>query len=111
MDSNGVPKAGGPLCLEMMDDWQHGGAIVDLHLQANTDAQGHFLFHDVPPGRLELQRMVPMAGTTGFSAGYSEQLQTWFVAEPGITNDIGKVTYDTPPPPSMLEQMKKRLGL
>jgi hypothetical protein len=33
------------------------------------------------------------------------------VAEPGITNDLGKVTYDEPPPPPALEQLRQRLGL
>jgi len=42
---------------------------------------------------------------------WTYKLQTWLVAQPGITNDLGKVTYDEPPPLPALEQLKQRFGL
>jgi hypothetical protein len=106
VNSNGIPMAGVPLNVTMYNDWQQGGALVNLQGRTNSDAAGHFLFRDIPPRRIEIQRIIPM-GTGG---GWSSQLQTWTVLDPGITNDLGKVTYDTPPPPSMMDRMKKSLG-
>ena len=37
--------------------------------------------------------------------------QTWLFAEPGITNDLGKVIFDTPPPLPVTEQIKQKMGL
>ena len=35
----------------------------------------------------------------------------WFICQPGITNYLGKVKYDSPPPPPFSEQVRKTLGL
>jgi protocatechuate 3,4-dioxygenase beta subunit len=105
LDTNGVPLSGVTLALTMQRDWQSGIPFVNVQGQTKTDSKGYFRFSDVPPRRLELQRIIPMKN------GWSDRLQTWFVAQPGITNDLGKVTYDTPPPPPMLDQIKQKLGL
>jgi hypothetical protein len=60
----------------------------------------------VPPRRVEVQRIIPMG-----MGGWTYRLQTWLEPQPGITNDVGKVTYDQPPPLPALEQLKQRFGL
>jgi hypothetical protein len=107
VDSNGAPVAGMELMLTMFHDWQRGGALVNLEDRVTTDAQGRFKFSTVPPARLELQRLIKM----GTGSGFSCQLQTWLVAQPGINNDLGKVQLDHPPPVPRLERIKDRLGL
>jgi hypothetical protein len=54
---------------------------------------------------MDVNRIVRMTQNS-----WSSHPQTWFVAQPG-TNNLGKVTYDRPPPPPMLEQLKKSIGL
>ena len=111
VDTNGAPVAGVKLGITMEHDWQSGGPLINVQGETTTDAQGRFQFSDVPPRRLEVQRMIPMPGTGRMSNGWTWQLQTWLFVEPAITNDLGKVTYDTPPPPPMLERVKQTLGL
>jgi hypothetical protein len=72
-----------------------------------TDAKGKFFFTNAAPVKLQLQRVIPM----GAGGGWSSQLQTWFICQPGITNDLGNVTYDSPPPPPLLEKVRQSLGL
>ena len=106
MYSNNTPAGGVTLGLTVPNDWQHGEPRLNIQGQAVTDAQGRFAFSNVPPRRVEVQRIIPMGQN-----GWTYQLQTWLVAQPGITNDLGKVTYDQPPPLPALEQLKQRLGL
>src|SRR5205814_6902359 len=103
--TNGVPVANETLALTRFDEWHHGGALVNLQERVST-AQGRFIFSNAPPGRLEVQRLVPRGKNS-----YSYQQQTWFFAESGITNDLGKIIYDTPPPPPMIDKIKQKLGL
>jgi hypothetical protein len=91
----------------MSHDWQEGTPFFNYQTRVKSDAQGRFTFTNVPPRKMDLNRLVP-AGSRG---SYSYQLQTWFVAEPGITNDLGNVTLDSPPPAPMLDRMKQKLGL
>ena len=79
IDSNGSANDM-PLTLTMFHEWQRGGALVNLQGKSTTDAQGRFSFSNVPPERLELQRMVKMTFPGGANSGYTYQLQTWFVA-------------------------------
>jgi protocatechuate 3,4-dioxygenase beta subunit len=104
--TNGTPAAGVELNVTVPSDWRHGEPRLNIQGRTVTDAQGRFLFLDVPPRRVEVQRIIPMNPN-----GWTYKLQTWLVAQPGITNDLGKVTYDQPPPLPALEQLKQRLGL
>ena len=106
VDTNGVAMAGTSLALTMFHDWQHGGAMVNLQSRVTTDKQGHFTFTNVPPSRVEVQRLIPMGG-----GGWTYQPQTWVVPTPGITNDLGNVTFDHPPPEPVMDQLKQRFGL
>jgi hypothetical protein len=118
VDSNGVPVAGVQLAITMMHDWQTGSAMINEQKQVKTDAQGRFQFDDVPPRRIEIQRLIPMGGATRtvggtvrMGGGWTYKEQTWLVVEPGITNDLGKITLDTPPPIPLMERMKQQFGL
>jgi len=93
-----------------MPAWRaHGLLAFTINLQGGsvTDTKGNFFFANAMPGRLDLIRAIPM-GTGG---GYTHGPQTWFICQPGITNDLGNVTYDSPPPPPLLEKVKRSLGL
>ncbi len=111
VDSNGVPMAGVELGITMQRDWQHGGNYVNYQAHSTTDAKGHFEFSDIPPRRIEIQRMIPSFAGGRRSGGWTWQMQTWLDVQPGITNDLGKVTYDTPPPYPLGERLKQRFGL
>jgi hypothetical protein len=112
VDSNNVPAPAMSLKLTMFRDWQRGGALVNLQHDATTDTQGNFIFTNVPPGRLELQRMVPFKVPGGGPrAGMTYQMQMPFTAKAGINNDLGKVILDHPPAESMVDAIKTKLGL
>ena len=104
--SNGAPAAGVTLSMTVPSDWQRGDPHINVQGQIVTDAKGWFLFTNVPPRRVEVQRIIPMS-----LHGWTYKLQTWLEAQPGITNDVGTVTYDQPPPLPALEQLKRSLGL
>jgi hypothetical protein len=106
VDAAGKPKPGVELHLTMMHNWQSGDPFPNLQQVATTDDQGRFVFTNVPPGRLDVVRFVPMG-----PGSFSHQPQTWVIADPGETNELGKVIYDTPPPPPLGEQIKQKLGL
>jgi hypothetical protein len=106
MHTNGTPAAGVELNVTVPSDWRYGEPRLNIQGRTVTDAQGRFLFVDVPPRRVEVQRIIPMNPN-----GWTYKLQTWLVAQPGITNNLGKVMYDQPPPLPALEQLKQRLGL
>jgi hypothetical protein len=106
MYSNNTPAAGITLGLTVPSAFQRGEPHINIQGQTATDAQGHFQFTNVPPRRVEVQRIIPMQ-----QSSWTYKLQTWLVAQPGITNDLGKVTYDEPPPLPALEQLKQRFGL
>ena len=112
VDTNGRPMAGVELAVTMQNDWQRGEPLVNSQGRVVTDAQGAFRFVDVPPRRLEVQRVIPFVSTGGqvVHRGWTYQMQTWLVAQPG-TNNLGSVTYDQPPPAPMFEQIKKSIGL
>jgi hypothetical protein len=106
MYSNGAPAAGVSLALTRRNDWQSGEPFINIQGQVTTDAKGNFEFSDVPPGRVEVQRVIPMPPN-----GWTYALQTWLFAKPGITNQLGVVLYDQPPPPPAIEALKQKLGL
>ncbi|HEU5070147.1 MAG TPA: hypothetical protein VFV96_07025 [Verrucomicrobiae bacterium] len=105
--SNGTPMAGIPLHLTHPYDWNTGDPIVNIQGGCVTDARGRFFFSNAPPVQLNLIREIRM-GTGG---GYSHGPQTWFICQPGVTNNLGNVTYDSPPPPPFGEKVKRALGL
>jgi len=106
VSSNGTPMPGVVLHLTHPYDWNKADPILNLQGSSVTDATGRFCFTNAPPVRLDLIREISM-GTGG---GYSHGPQTWFICQPGITNDLGKVIYDTPPPPPFSDKVKKVLG-
>lgn len=106
VDSNNVPMAGVRLGIDMLADSLHDGVMVNIQNETVTDAQGRFLFTNVPPERIEVNRMFKMSG-----GWLTSQTQTWLYAKPGITNDVGKVTLDRPPPLPALDRLKQNLGL
>ncbi|EEF59348.1 hypothetical protein Cflav_PD1896 [Pedosphaera parvula Ellin514] len=105
--SNGTAAANVPLDLAIDYNWQRGDPIMHIQGKIVTDAQGNFLFTNVPPRHIQVNRMQ----TSGFGGGYSSIQQTWLDVSPGVTNELGKVTYDTPPPAPMIDQIKQKLGL
>ena len=82
-------------------------AFVVFAVGFEAITQGHFEFGGVPPGRLDLVRVIRGAGF----GGWASMMQTWLVADPGVTNDMGKIIFDTPPPLPLTEQIKQKLGL
>lgn len=106
VSSNGTPMPGVTLRVNPPFNWSNGDPIVNMQNESQTDAQGRFFFTNAIPVRLDLNRMIPMG-----PGSYRYQLQTWFTCQPGITNDLGNVTYDSPPPPPLLEKVKRSLGL
>jgi uncharacterized GH25 family protein len=108
VSSNGAPMPGVKLHLTHPYNWTTGDPIINVQGYVTTDAKGGFLFTNAAPGRLELNRQVPLGMGGG---GWSYVLQTWFICQPGVTNDLGNVTYDSPPPPPLMEKVKRKLGL
>jgi hypothetical protein len=105
--SNGSPAAGVELHVAMpMDNFMQGDPFINMNGFCTTDSQGRFEFQTIPPRKLNIDRIV-RSGMGGWS-GYP---QTWFYADPGVTNDLEKVTYDRPPPPPLKDQIKQKLGL
>jgi hypothetical protein len=107
--SNGVAVAGEKMALQMDHDWSTGIPFVNIQERPATDANGKFIFHRVPPGKLNLHRLVPIGGPG--SSGASYQLQTPVYSKPGASNDLGNVIIDSPPPPPALKEFLKKLGL
>ncbi len=108
VDATGAPMSNVELALTMPHNWQRGDPFFNYQGRVTTDAQGRFQFVDVPPRRIELQRMIPMG--TPPSRGWTYKMQTWLVAQPG-TNNLGKVTYDQPPALPVFDRLKQQLGL
>ena len=104
--SNGAPAIGVNLGLTTMNDWNRGEPIINISGQCVTDAKGHFQFSMVPlRRRIDVGRIIPMGG-----GGWSYGPQTWLEPKPG-TNDLGTVTYDKPPAPPLLDELKRKMGL
>jgi hypothetical protein len=105
VDGTGSPVSGIELTATMpSSDRKRGEPETLLPMCATTDKWGHFVLRDFPPGRLDLQRRTPYAPGV-----WTILQQTWFIAKPGITNDLGKVHYDSPPPPPRAEQLREYL--
>lgn len=106
IDSNGVPQVGVKLALGMAQDWSRGDAMVNIQGQIATDSRGQFVFSNVPPARVNVDKVVPMSGSS-----WTSRPQTWLVVQPGVTNDLGKVVLDRPPPVPAMDRIKQSLGL
>lgn len=107
--TNGAPVAGEMMALMMEHDWNAGDPFVNFQERPTTDAQGRFEFKRVPPGELQLHRLVPT--TPGPSSGRTYKLQTPVYNKGGQTNDLGDVKLDSPPPPPIWKEWLKKLGL
>jgi hypothetical protein len=105
MTTNGTPAAGMILALTWSHQFGDGTTVWQELDRTTNDVNGAFEFQNVPPRRLQLQRIALRPGS---NLGPYYQ-QTWLVAEPGITNDLGQVICD--PPPSLLETLKRQFGL
>jgi hypothetical protein len=105
VDGTGSTVSGIELTATMpISDRKRGEPETLLPMCATTDKWGHFVLRDLPPGQLDLQRRTPYAPGV-----WTILQQTWFIAKPGITNDLGKVNYDSPPPPPGAEQLREYL--
>jgi hypothetical protein len=105
MTTNGTPAAGMVLALAWSRQLSSGGTALQELARTTTDTSGAFEFQNVPPRRLELQRIaVRPASNSG-----PHLQQAWLVPRPGVTNDLGQVICDPPPP--LLEALKQKLGL
>jgi hypothetical protein len=102
--TNGTPVANEKMALTM--DLAGEAPYVNIQERPRTDANGRFIFQRVPPGKLQLHRLVP-AGPNS----HSYQLQTPVYNKPGASNHIGNVILDSPPPPPVLKEFLKKLGL
>jgi hypothetical protein len=104
--SNGAPAVGEQMGVNLGANWAAGDTIFYFQQTCRTDPQGRFSFAGLPPRLLHIERRVPFGGN-----GWTDKDQTRFNAEPGVTNDLGKVIFDTPPPPPLGEQLRQKLGL
>ena len=101
--ANGTPASN--VVLEVTtseNNWGGDNPYFYFQRTSTTDKQGHFEFHDLPPRELHINRRTPLS-----SHSWSSTEQTWFVAKAGLTNDLGKVIYDTPPPPPVGERLRR----
>ncbi|MDB6024928.1 MAG: hypothetical protein JWM68_1151, partial [Verrucomicrobiales bacterium] len=103
--SNGAPVVNEPMALTMTRDYQRGEASVNVQEHPVTDNKGRFQFLRIPPEAFQLHRMVPVS-----RGGSTYVYQMPFVALPGKTNDLGKITQDKPPPPSAFDELKRKIG-
>ncbi len=111
VDTNGAPASGILLMVSRPLGRQNGAPSISCAPLIKTDARGRFEFTGVPPGRIDVQRLVLRTMSAGFTGKlYLPKLQTWLDVEPGITNDLGKITLDTPPPLPLAERIKQQLG-
>ncbi|HSH14755.1 MAG TPA: hypothetical protein VLD18_01900, partial [Verrucomicrobiae bacterium] len=110
--TKGVPVPNEELVLGFdADGVGKGLAAFGLNLRTRTGAQGEFILTNVPPADLVLHRMVASGQTRTSPPSWSRTLQTRFYASPGVTNDLGKVILDTPPPEPLLRRLKQKIGL
>jgi hypothetical protein len=107
VDTNGVPVPNIPVSATPYGGYKAGDPYVNFQSSTTTDKLGQFQIGTIPPDEtLTLIRRIISPGGNG----WSEAPQTWFVAEAGKTNDLGKVTFDKPPPKPMLDRLKEKLG-
>lgn len=113
VDLTGAPVANQELILGFDGDWYNKGLPhINFNGRTRTGTNGGFVLTNAPPGDLVLNRIVPFTPVPGGPAqGWSHQLQTRFYASPGVTNGLGKVTLDTPPPEPLLKRLKQKVGL
>jgi hypothetical protein len=108
INSNGTPAVGVELGLSLYEgtSWDSTQPLLHFGPRSTTDGRGAFLFTNVPPRRVQVERIIHSGG-----GGWTSILQTWTDIQPGVTNDLGKITYDAPPAKSVLEQIKEKLGV
>jgi hypothetical protein len=113
VDTNGAPVANEELILGFDGDWfKTGEPHINFNFRGKTGLKGEFTLSHAPPGELILNRVVPFSPTPGGPPqGWQHTIQTRFYAGEGRTNDLGRVTLDTPPPAPLFEQLKKKVGL
>jgi hypothetical protein len=110
VDTNGAPVPGEIVSMEFDVD-RGTGDRPHLSFNANTTTgpNGEFVLTNAPPGDLRLTRRLVVS--TFPNRGWQNIVQTRFYASPGETNDLGKVTLDTPPPEPLLKRIKSKVGL
>jgi len=108
VDTNGWPVTNQTLTLEFdQPPSQRDLPRLWFRHECQTGPQGRFLLTNVPPADLVLLRIIRVTQPPG---AFSTIPQTRFRAEPGGTNDLGQVTFDTPPPEPILRQLRRSLG-
>jgi uncharacterized GH25 family protein len=107
VDKNGAPVSGAVLAVTFAVNFLTSDDATFYFQQTSvTDSQGRFAFGGMPPRELHIERRTPMSRN-----GWTSTEQTWFEAKPGVTNDLGNVILDTPPPLPLGKQIKRKLGL
>ena len=110
VDAKQVPQPNVELSLngDFAGALSSGDPFINLQARLVTDAQGRFLFTNVPPTFLHLNRLVP----TGIGGGsWTHALQTYVEPTAGKTNDLGQLLRDSPPPKPLMDRMKEKIGL
>lgn len=108
VDSNGVAQPNVELSLNMdTKAISAGDPFINLQIRLATDSQGRFLFTNVPPSFLHLNRNIPF----GAGGGWTHSLQTYVDPSAGKTNDLGKLVRDRPPSKPLMDQLKEKIGL
>jgi hypothetical protein len=108
VNTNGLPVSDIPVSITPYGGYRVEDPYINFQPSTTTDKLGRFQLDTVPPDKsLQLVRRIMSPGGNG----WSHAPQTWFVAEAGKTNDLGKVTFDQPPPKPILDRLKEKLGL
>jgi hypothetical protein len=92
LDAGGKPATNIRLVLQLNWQRQDGDPWVNFQEQPETDKEGRFVFRKVPPGLINVVRLVPMSANS-----WTHAPQTNIVVKPGATIDLGRMTMKASP--------------